>query len=151
MKKITIMCDGSSLGNGGEQARAAAAAVLEYQGHRRIVGEFLGNFTNQQAEIVAACLGLEALKEACEVEMLSDSQYVVRTMSGEFKRKANHDFWRRLDDAASRHQIVWKWVRGHAGDPIQEKCDQAARMIAEMGTVDQQRLNGILLNSRGSR
>jgi ribonuclease HI len=104
LKRVTIVCDGSSLGNGSGAARAGAAAVLEYQGYQKIVGEFPGNSTNQQAEIVAACLGLKALKEPCEVELISDSQYVVKTMSGEFKRKANFELWRRLDEATHNHQ-----------------------------------------------
>lgn len=144
MKQITIVCDGSSLGNGKRTTRAAAAAILEYQGHRKITGEYLGNSTNQQAEIVAACLGLEVLKEPCQVEVISDSQYVVKTMSGLFKRKTNQDFWRRLDAAANGHKVKWTWTRGHAGHPIQEKCDQAARLIAELGEVDQKRLDEIL-------
>ncbi|MGE0130668.1 MAG: RNase H family protein [Blastocatellales bacterium] len=145
MKQINIVCDGSSLGNGSKAARAGAAAVLEYQGHRKIVGEFLGLATNQQAEIVAACVALETLKEPCAVEVISDSQYVVKTMKGEFKRKVNLEFWKRLDSAASRHRVDWKWTRGHAGHPVQEICDQAARFIAENGKVDQKRLDEILL------
>lgn len=145
MKQINIVCDGSSLGNGGKSARAGAAAVLEFQGNRKIIGEYLGLATNQQAEIVAACVALEALKEPCAVELVSDSQYVVKTMKGEFKRKANLEFWNRLDSAASRHRVDWKWTRGHAGHPVQEICDQAARFIAETGTVDQKRLDEILL------
>jgi ribonuclease HI len=100
--------------------------------------------TNQQAEIVAACLGLEALKEGCNVELVSDSQYVVKKMNGEFRRKTNFDCWRRLDRAASRHRVKWTWVRGHAGNRMQEKCDTAAKLIAEMGIVDQRRLDDIL-------
>lgn len=144
MKEITIVCDGSSLGNGGKAARGGAAAILEYQGYRKIIGEFLGLATNQQAEIVAACVALEALKEPCAVKIVSDSQYVVKTMNGEFKRKANLEFWKRLDRAAAPHRVSWTWTRGHAGHPIQEMCDQAARFIAENGKVDQKGLDRIL-------
>jgi ribonuclease HI len=144
MKQINIVCDGSSLGNGGSAARAGAAAVLEYLNHRKIMGEFLGLATNQQAEIVAACLALEALKEPCAVKLISDSQYVIKTMKGEFKRKANLEFWKRLDRAAAPHRVDWTWTRGHAGHPVQEICDQAARSIAENGKVDQNRLDEIL-------
>ena len=144
MKQITIVCDGSSLGNGTRGSRAAAVAILEYRSHRRILGEYLGNGTNQQAEIVAACLGLEALKEACHVKIVTDSQYVVKTMKGLFRRKTNLPFWERLDRAASAHQITWTWTRGHAGHPIQEKCDEAARTVATSGRVEQSVLNTIL-------
>lgn len=144
MKRITIVCDGSSLDNGRANPRAAAAAILEYAGRRKIVGEYLGKGTNQQAEIVAACLGLESLREACEVKLITDSRYVIETMRGAFKRKTNHQLWKRLDRAAVRHKVHWEWTRGHAGHPIQEKCDQAARMIAETGRVDQALLDEIV-------
>lgn len=144
MKHITIVCDGSSLGNGKGETRAAAVAILEYRGVRKIVGEYLGNCTNQQAEVVAACLGLEALKEPCEVKVISDSQYVVQTMSGKFKRKANHDFWERLDRAAKPHRVKWEWTRGHAGHEIQEICDTAARTIATRGKLDQEEIDRLL-------
>jgi len=144
MKQVTIVCDGSSLGNGAKTTRAGAAAILDYHGHRKIIGRYLGNSTNQQAEIIAACLGLEALKEPCQVGVISDSQYLVKTMAGLFKRKANLDLWDRLDAAAKPHRVKWTWTRGHAGHPVQEKCDEAARLIAEMGGVDQERLDDIL-------
>ena len=145
MKQVTIVCDGSSLGNGLGTTRAAAVAVLEYQGLRKIFGEYLGNLTNQQAEIVAACLGLEALKEPCRVTLISDSQYVVKTMNKLFKRKANLDYWQRRDRAARPHQVEWTWTRGHAGHEVQEKCDEAARLIAEQGVVDERALDEILM------
>lgn len=144
MKQVKIVCDGSSLGNGGKGARAGAVAILEYQGARKIVGEFLGLATNQQAEIIAACVGLETLTQPCQVEVISDSQYVVKTMNKLFKRKTNLDFWQRLDAAAKPHQVTWTWTRGHAGHPIQEKCDEAARLIAATGTVNPDQLNEIL-------
>ena len=144
MKQIIIVCDGSSLGNGSKSTRAGAVAILDFRGNRKIVGEFLGNSTNQQAEIVAACVGLEALKEPCQVEVISDSQYVIKTMNGLFKRKTNLDLWQRLDAAARPHRVVWTWTRGHAGHPIQEKCDEAARLIAASGSVNQHALDEIL-------
>jgi ribonuclease HI len=143
-KHVTVVCDGSSLNNQQGKRRAAAAAILVYKGTRKIVGEYLGNATNQQAEIAAACIGLEALKEPCRVELVSDSEYVILTMKGEYRRKANHEFWERLDRAASPHRITWTWTRGHAGHPLQEKCDKAARSIAAAGTVDEENLAVIL-------
>ncbi len=144
MKHITIVCDGSSLGNGRGETRAAAVAILEYQGKRKIVGEYLGNCTNQQAEVAAAALGLEALKMPCQVKLISDSQYVIKTMKGEFKRKTNHEFWARLDAAKSTHHITWEWTRGHAGHPIQEICDEAAKLIATTAQVEQEELDKLL-------
>jgi ribonuclease HI len=137
MKKVTIVCDGSSLGNGKVVSRAAAVAVLGFKGYWRAVGEYLGHATNQQAEIAAAAIGLENLKEPCTVTLWSDSRYVVETMGGTWRRKTNHDWWKRLDNAAKKHQITWKWVKGHNGHVVQEVADAMARQMAETGVVDE--------------
>jgi ribonuclease HI len=141
MKKVTIVCDGSSLGNGRGSARAAAVAVLGFKGYWKAVGEYLGNATNQQAEIAAAAIGLENLKEGCTVTVMSDSRYVVETMGGTWKRKTNHDWWKRLDKASSKHKITWKWVKGHGGHTVQEAADSMARKIAALGHVDEELLD----------
>jgi len=141
VKEVTIVCDGSSLGNGRGNPRAAAAAVLGFKGYWRAVGKYLGNATNQQAEIAAAALGLANLKEPCKVRLLTDSRYVVQTMTGNFRKKTNHDWWNQLENAASKHQITWEWTRGHAGHEIQEVADEMARKIAEMGHVDDELLD----------
>ena len=145
MKKVTIVCDGSSLGNGRGETRAAAVAVLGFKGFWRAVGEYLGNATNQQAEIAAAILGLENLKERCNVKLLSDSRYVVETMSSGWKRKTNHDWWTRLDKAAAKHDIEWQWIKGHAGHEVQDVVDKAARKIAKDGKVDKEMLEEAVL------
>lgn len=137
LKRVTIFCDGSSLGNGQQSSRAAAVALLGYKGVWRAVGEYLGRATNQQAEIVAAAVGLEALREPCEVSVFTDSRYVVETMSGRFRRKANLPWWERLDRAAKQHKIHWEWTRGHVGHLIQEAADNAARRIAAAGRVEE--------------
>jgi len=136
MKKVTIVCDGSSLGNGKGTTRAAAVAVLGFKGIWKAVGEYLGNATNQQAEIAAATVGLKNLKEPCKVKLLSDSRYVVETMGGTWKRKTNQDWWEKLDRAAAKHDITWEWTKGHAGHEIQEIADKMARKIASLGHVD---------------
>ncbi|HKZ81930.1 MAG TPA: RNase H family protein [Pyrinomonadaceae bacterium] len=138
LKAVTIFCDGSSLSNGQVAARAAAVALLGYRGLWRGVGEYLGTATNQQAEIAAAALGLEALREPCRVHLFTDSQYVVKTMNGHFRRKTNHKWWERLDKAKDRHKITWEWTRGHVGHVIQEATDRAARRIASLGRVDEE-------------
>jgi ribonuclease HI len=145
MKQVTIVCDGSSLGNGKLNPRAAAVAVLGFKGYWKAVGEYLGKATNQQAEIAAATLGLENLKEPCKVKLLSDSRYVVETMNSGWKRKTNHDWWERLDKAAAKHTIEWQWIRGHAGHEIQDIVDKAARKIAKQGKVDQLALDEAVL------
>jgi ribonuclease HI len=136
MKKVTIVCDGSSLGNGRGNPRAAAVAILGFKGLWKAVGRYLGNATNQQAEIAAAALGLSNLKEPCEVVLMSDSRYVVETMGGTWKRKTNHDWWKELDAAARPHRIKWQWVKGHNGHEVQEVADALARKFAELGSVD---------------
>jgi len=141
MKQVTIVCDGSSLGNGRGNPRAAAIAILGFKGYWKAVGEYLGNATNQQAEIAAAAIGLENLKEACTVTVMSDSRYVVETMGGTWKRKTNHDWWKRLDAAAKKHKITWLWVKGHAGHGVQEVADKMARKMAELGRVDAELLD----------
>ncbi len=146
MKQVTIVCDGSSLGNGKGNPRAGAVAVLGFKGLWKAVGEFLGKATNQQAEIAAAALGLENLKEPCRVRLLSDSRYVVETMGGTWKRKTNHDWWERLDKAAGKHQIEWEWVKGHSGHAVQEVADKAARKIAGAGRVDTEMLDDLAVS-----
>ncbi|HYY59350.1 MAG TPA: RNase H family protein [Pyrinomonadaceae bacterium] len=136
-KAVTIFCDGSSLGNGQAETRAAAVALLGYRGVWRAVGSFLGTATNQQAEIAAAALGLEALREPCRVRVVTDSRYVVETMSGRFRRKSNPEWWARLDRATLAHEVSWEWAKGHAGHVIQEAADRAARRIAALGRVDE--------------
>src|SRR5882672_1677946 len=136
-KAVTIFCDGSSLGNGQVSTRAAAVALLGYQGVWRAVGAYLGQATNQQAEVAAAALGLESLREPCRVHLFTDSRYVVETMCGRFRRKTNHEWWQRLDKASARHEVKWEWTRGHDGHVIQEAVDRGARKIAAQGVVDE--------------
>lgn len=145
MKKVTIVCDGSSLGNGKLKPRAAAAAVLGFKGYWRAVAKYLGEATNQQSEIAAAEIGLKELSEPCKVLVLSDSRYVVQTMLGNFRKKTNHDWWKRLDKAAAKHDIEWQWVKGHAGHTVQEVADDIARKTAELGRVDEEFISDAVL------
>ena len=119
-------------------------ALLGYKGLWRAVGEYLGNATNQQAEVVAAALGLEALSEPCSVHLFTDSRYVVETMSGRFRRKTNHEWWARLDKAAARHEVKWEWTKGHDGNLVQEAADKAARRIAAKGHADEEILRAAI-------
>ncbi len=137
LKSVTIVCDGSSLGNGQAETRAAAVALLGYHGVWRAVGTYLGTATNQQAEIAAAAVGLEALREPCRVRVVTDSRYVVETMSGRFRRKSNAEWWQRLDKAVRPHEVEWEWAKGHAGHVVQEAADRAARKIAALERVDE--------------
>ena len=146
MKSVTIVCDGSSLGNGRGETRGAAVAILGFKGYWKAVGEYLGNVTNQQAEIAAAWIGLKNLKEPCKVKLLSDSRYVVETMTGNFRKKTNLDWWKKLDTAARKHEIEWQWTKGHAGHSVQEIADKLARKIAAQGRVDPELLEEAVLD-----
>jgi ribonuclease HI len=146
MKKITIVCDGSSLGNGSANQRAGACAVLGYEGYWRGFAKYLGAATNQQSAIAGAEIGLLQLSEPCEVRVLSDSRYVVQTMLGNFRKKTNHEWWKRLDEAAAKHNIKWEWVKGHSGHVVQEVADDIARKTAELGHVDKDFIDEAILD-----
>src|ERR1044072_2960334 len=110
LKEVTIVCDGSSLGKGEVSTGGAAVALLGFKGLWRAVGVYLGHATNQQPEVAAAALGRESLREPCKVHLFTDSRYVVETMSGRFRRKTNHEWWARLDEAVGKHEVKWEWL-----------------------------------------
>jgi ribonuclease HI len=137
MSEITIFTDGSCRGNPGPGGWGAILIAGEKE--REIWGGEAAT-TNNRMELTAAIEALNALKRPCRVELHTDSQYVKngitewlrlwkargwRTYSkGAVK---NEDLWRRLDEAAARHQIDWRWVKGHAGHPLNERADALAR------------------------
>lgn len=137
MKKIVIHTDGGCHGNPGP---GGWAATLAY-GHVREVSGGEPATTNNRMEMQAAIKGLEALKEPCEVEMFTDSKYLmdgITSWLAGWKKKGwrtkakkpvkNEDMWRALDAAVSRHKVQWKWLKGHAGHAGNELCDQLANM-----------------------
>ena len=110
-------------------------------------------------ELMAVISALESLSESCQVLLHSDSKYVIDALTKNWlkgwKRKGwtksdkkpvlNQDLWRRLDAAASRHEMTWKWVKGHAGNPLNERCDElvheaidAGNLQTDQGYLDQQ-------------
>jgi ribonuclease HI len=132
MKKITLFCDGSSLGNPGF---GGYCAILRYGDTEKIVSGNQSDATNNQMELLAVIKGLEALKEPCEVTLVSDSSYVVKGinewLSGWVKKGfikvKNPDLWRRYLDVSKSHTIKGVWVRGHDGHPENERCDAIAK------------------------
>lgn len=116
----------------------------------KLKASYLGALTNQKAEILACAVGLESLKQSCEVRMFSDSKYVVETMLGTNRMKSNREFWERLINACLGHKIEWNWVRGHNGNAFQETADRLSRAAAtakenlDKETLD--RLAGLLLD-----
>jgi ribonuclease HI len=137
---VAIFTDGSCLGNPGP---GGYGVVLKYQQHlKEMSGGFLQT-TNNRMELMAAIVGLESLKEDCNVVLTTDSQYVrlgITQWLKNWKRNnwrtsqkepvKNKDLWQRLDAASARHQIDWQWVKGHAGHPENERCDELARVAA---------------------
>ena len=138
---IEISTDGACLGNPGPGGWAALMRVGNHQ--REIFGGELAT-TNNRMELMAAIAALEALKRPCEVVLRTDSQYLRqgitlwlpnwiargwKTSSGDAVK--NRDLWERLHAACQRHRVDWRWVKGHNGDPDNERVDELARLAAQ--------------------
>ena len=121
--------DGSCIGNPGPGGWGVV--LFQRNGERR---EFCGanpSTTNNRMEITAAIEALRQIPAGAAVELHSDSQYLIKTMTLGWKRRENTDLWPMLDAEAARRRVVWRWVRGHAGDPLNERADELARAAAE--------------------
>jgi ribonuclease HI len=134
--QVTIYTDGSCLGNPGP---GGWAAILKYGNRER---ELLGgepDTTNNRMELRAGLEALRALNEPCQVTLFTDSEYMKKGVTEwmpNWKRRnwcrkggklANVDLWMKLDEEMARHDINWRWVRGHAGNTMNERVDQLAR------------------------
>lgn len=141
MKKVIIHSDGGCHGNPGP---GGWAAVLEHGQHKKELSGGVPATTNNRMELQAAIEAFGALKEPCEVEFYTDSEYVRNGVTGwvhNWKRNGwrtkskqpvkNEDLWRALDAQASRHKVVWHWLKGHAGHVGNERCDQLANVEIE--------------------
>jgi len=137
MKTVTLYSDGACEGNPGP---GGWAAILTYQEHVKEISGGSPATTNNRMELQAAVEGLRALKETCEIEFFTDSKYVQSGISEwlkdwkvrgwktkEKKAVKNEELWRALDVESAKHQISWKWVKGHAGNDMNERCDLLAR------------------------
>lgn len=145
--KVEIYTDGSSRGNPGPGGYGTVILYRAPSGtvHRREYAEGFRKTTNNRMEILAAIVGLEQLVRPCQVDLYSDSQYLVHAFSQHWidgwikkdwkmstKRPVkNQDLWKRLLKAMEPHQVEFHWVKGHAGHPENERCDQMAVMAAE--------------------
>lgn len=140
-KQVEIHTDGACLGNPGP---GGWAALLRFRGREREVAGGEADTTNNRMELMAAIMALETLSEPCEVILHTDSQYVRQGITewiGNWVRRGwktaggdpvkNRDLWERLHAAAQRHSIQWKWVKGHSGDPDNERVDVLARLQAQ--------------------
>jgi ribonuclease HI len=141
VKKVIIHTDGGCHGNPGP---GGWAAVLEYEGRRRELSGGVLATTNNRMELQAAIEALRALKEPCQVELYTDSQYVRKGITewvADWKRRGwttkskrpvkNEDLWRALDAEASKHDVTWHWLKGHVGHFANERCDQMANAEIE--------------------
>lgn len=141
VKQVRIYTDGACLGNPGP---GGYGAVLLYGTSRK---ELSGGFrltTNNRMELMGAIVALQSLKTACEVTLFTDSQYVVNAMSKGWARRwrqqgwmrnkkekaVNPDLWELLLTLCERHRVTFVWVRGHAGDPENERCDELSKEAA---------------------
>ena len=139
-KNVDIHTDGACLGNPGP---GGWAALLRWRGIERELAGGEADTTNNRMELMAAIAALEALKEACDATLHTDSQYVRqgitewmpnwirrgwKTAGGDPVK--NRDLWERLHAANAKHKVDWRWVKGHAGDPDNERVDELARAEA---------------------
>ena len=141
MDQVIIYTDGGCIGNPGP---GGYGVVLLFNGHRK---ELSGGFrltTNNRMELMAAIVALESLKHRCKVKLYSDSKYVVdaielgwaeRWRENNWKRNKkekaiNPDLWERLLDLCEKHDVEFAWVKAHAGNRENERCDQLAKQAA---------------------
>lgn len=141
MKKVQAITDGSCLGNPG---RGGWACILRYGGHTKEMFGSERETTNNRMELTAAIRALAALREPCEVEIVTDSQYVkngIQSWVAGWKRNGwktaqkkpvlNQDLWMELDEQVARHKTDWVWTKGHANHADNNRCDELARTAAE--------------------
>jgi ribonuclease HI len=136
MKKVEIFSDGACKGNPGP---GGWGALLRYEGTEKPLCGGEKNTTNNRMELMAAIEGLRSLKESCEVELTTDSQYVRKGITEWIKNwkkngwktaakkpVKNSDLWQQLDDEVTRHTVNWHWVKGHSGHRENEIADELA-------------------------
>jgi ribonuclease HI len=125
-----VYADGSCLGNPGPGGWAAV--IVKPNGVSRTIYGGDPTTTNNRMELTAAIEGLRVVPTGTRVVLRSDSQYVVKTMMLNWKRKQNVDLWEKLDHEVGERQVKFEWVEGHAGDPLNEEADRMARRAAAM-------------------
>ena len=142
IKRVTIYTDGACIGNPGP---GGYGAVLLYGDRRKEISGGRRETTNNRMEMLAAIIALEALEQPCEVTLSSDSQYLVNGMAlgwalrwrqngwrrNKKEKAANPDLWDILLGLCEKHHVQFQWIRGHAGDAENERCDQLATAAAQ--------------------
>ncbi|WP_304509292.1 ribonuclease HI [Anaerotignum sp.] len=147
MKGVTIYTDGACSGNPG---KGGYGVVMLYGSARKELSGGFYKTTNNRMEVLAVIKGLEALKEPCDVKLYSDSKYVVDAiekgwaikwrsngwMRNNKEKASNVDLWERLLELLEIHKVVFIWVKGHADNPENERCDQLARGAIQKNTLE---------------
>lgn len=144
---VTVYTDGACSGNPGP---GGWGAILIYGPYRKEINGGTENTTNNRMELTAAIAALESLNRKCHVDLYTDSRYVRDGISkwidgwknngwrtAQRRPVKNVDLWQRLEQARSRHDVAWHWVKGHDGQPENERADELARMgMAQLAEVD---------------
>ncbi|HLC29851.1 MAG TPA: RNase H family protein, partial [Dehalococcoidia bacterium] len=125
---LVLYTDGACRGNPGP---GGWAALLSTDDQVRWYAGRDGRTTNNRMEILAAIKGLEQTPPGRQVTIVSDSQYLVNTMTKGWQRKKNHDLWGQLDALVKGRSVTWEWIYGHAGHPLNEEADRLARAAAK--------------------
>lgn len=146
LKKVEIYTDGSCLGNPGP---GGYAAILKYKQTEKVLSQGFFKTTNNRMELLAAIVALEQLKQPCQIDIYSDSQYLKNGISNWIHSWKNNnwktaskqpvkniDLWMRLDNLVKKHKINWLWVKGHSGHIENERCDTIAKAEAESPTIE---------------
>ncbi|MDO4300844.1 MAG: ribonuclease HI [Clostridia bacterium] len=146
MKRLDIYTDGACSGNPGA---GGYGVVMLYKGARKELSQGYKTTTNNRMEVLAVIKGLEALKEPCEVTLYSDSKYVVDSVTkgwvynwkkknwikSDKKKALNVDLWERLLVLLEKHDVEFVWVKGHAENVENERCDELARAAIAGGNL----------------
>jgi ribonuclease HI len=144
LKKVQLITDGACIGNPGP---GGWACILRYGDNKKEIFGSEPQTTNNRMELTAAVKGLTALREACEVEIVTDSQYMkngIQKWIANWKRNGwrtsekkpvlNQDLWEELDRQNARHKTVWSWTKGHASHADNNRCDELATAAARNQT-----------------
>ena len=139
---VTLYTDGACSGNPGPGGYGAVLVYIDKDGikHEKEFSEGYKLTTNNQMELLAVIIGLEALKKPCNVKIISDSKYVVDSINkgwlenwisrgwrkSDNKPVPNVELWKRLTNAKSNHNVEFEWIKGHAGHEYNERCDKLA-------------------------
>lgn len=146
MDEVTIYTDGACSGNPGQ---GGWGAVLFYLGHKKEISGYSASSTNNIMELTAAIEALKLLKKKCNIQLFTDSKYLIDGITGwifNWERNnwrtaskqpvKNKELWQELQSLTALHQIKWNWVKGHSDNEFNERCDQLARKaIKNQGIV----------------